>query len=138
MNAVWTRRAVSMLDDAATTAVGILRLTSSAWLGPDRVTTCRSPTPGKTSLITSDIVIMVPTSTPLATFTMAVPEAGTSANFWITLRRNCDGTASTIISAPWTASARSAVTLIRGGISIPGRNRSFLRVARICRASSSR
>ncbi len=138
MNACCTRRAVSRSEEAATTVVGILRLTSSAWLGPESVAMLEGRRCGSVSWSISDIVMRVLFSTPLATLTTVRPAERRCFSLETTDRRNWEGTAPTIISAPSTDDSRSSSTRTACGMGIPGRKAGFSLVARMRSASSLR
>ena len=67
--------AVFMLNEADTTAVGMRRQTSSAWLGPETIARFAFFSCSSTSSITSDIVMREWFSIPFATFTIIVFES---------------------------------------------------------------
>ncbi len=70
-----------------------------------------------TSLIRSD----VPSSTPFMRLTSTASSGSTATHRPRFSRSDCDGTASTTVSAPDAASAASCVAVTPGGSSTPGR-----------------
>ena len=131
-----TSLARPVFSDAATTAVGISRATSSAWLGPESVTYLRlSP---RISAQISCMHFSVSVSIPFATFTRTIC-SGTkySRNIFSVPRMNWEGDARITISASRTASAMEEVAFRFSGRSTPGRKR-FLRVERIASILSSK
>ncbi len=111
-----------MFSEAETTAVGIPRATSSAWLGPDSVTYFRlSP---RISAQISCMHLSVSVSIPFATLTRTIC-SGTkySRSMFSVPRMNWEGEARTTISAFCTASEIEEVAFRFSGRSTPGRNR---------------
>jgi hypothetical protein len=100
-NSCWTASARPAFRDAATTEVGMSRLTSSAWLGPTNTTGSGSPS---ASVSTSPGRFSEPSSSPFVAHTgMPLPPAdrtrpATSRSAW-------DGTTNSVTSAPRSASS---------------------------------
>ena len=79
----------------------------------------------------SDMVIREPISMPFATLTTNVSPRETFRKWDTTPRRNCDGTAVTIISFPSIAPLKSLVASTASGMRMPGRKEGFRRVWRM-------
>ena len=106
--------AASEFVDADTKVVGCPWITSSAWLGPDRVTTLVKLSP-KTSVITSLTVIKVSISIPLETLTIVWVLLNKSLLDCNNSRMDWDGTAMITVSAPEIASSIDDVNATESG-----------------------
>src|ERR1041385_29072 len=138
MNACCTFFATPRSVEAATTAVGTCLLTSSAKLGPERVTMFSCLTVGSTSSNTPDIVIRELFSIPFETLTIVVEVKSWLRSRSPIGRMNWTGTAATSSSQRETDCSRSLVISILPGILTPGRSVRFSRLAMIAWAWSSR
>ena len=98
--------------------VGMPRATSSACVGPERTTMRLTPSAVRASSL---MRACVRSQRPLVSETVSVSGAINPANDAQTSPKNLEGEASTTISAPATASARSAVQRMDAGSSTPGR-----------------
>ena len=94
------------------------RLTSSAWLGPERTAASHW---GISSLIISDMVFKEFSSMPFARSTMICPSLQSGFMRLAVLRTKTDGTAMTRILLSRMASSRSAVYVISSGRVTSGR-----------------
>ena len=115
-----TRLAIDSSAHAITEAAGSRMAISCDRFGP-LTTAMRSGPAPVTSAITSLIRLVVPSSTPFISETITTLPGMYDAQSTRFSRRVCDGTASTIKSAPESASSGSWVAEIAGGSSIPGR-----------------
>ena len=106
IKADWTASAILFFLEPATQVVGRPRLTSSAWLGPERTAGSHW---GISSWMISVMVFKVSSSIPLATSTMIWPWGQNSFIRRAVDRTNTDGTERTSISFSFMASSRSAV-----------------------------
>ena len=118
INKFWMCSAVCLSFAPTTTVVGMPRLTSSAWLGPERTATFAI---GSSCSICWDIVINVFSSMPFATLTISCPSFTKGFICFATPLVNTDGTDKTSISLSVHASCKSAVNTMLLGISTPGR-----------------
>ncbi len=106
---------------ATVTAVGSPFATSVANDGPESTARYGWSGTGRTSSITSLIVMSVSSSIPFATQTMGVPAWTCRFASIATCRTACDGTATTTSSAPSSAFAMSAAAWSEAGSTTPGR-----------------
>ena len=108
---------------AATIEVGTRRLTSSAWLGPTKLT-MRPTSTRNSSRNTSLIRASVPSSRPLVAHTTSASGSKVLAarTRLAVARVACDGTTNKTKHASRSDAARSFVTTTFAGIATPGRN----------------
>ena len=92
-----------MSCDVVNTVVGIPKATSSAWLGPESITTGF----GSSSSITSAKVLFVPSSIPFAIHITGIDSGILPLRLLDTVLIICEGTAKTKYSHPFNASSWS-------------------------------
>jgi len=120
-NASWTCFAIRSQRAATVTAVGSPLATSFAKEGPESTARYGCSGTGSTSSSTSLMVMSVSSSMPFATQTIGTPAWMLRFASMVTCRMACEGTASTISSAPSSALATSGLACREGGRTAPGR-----------------